>query len=165
MKNISDIYSRNIWKAIVPAYFQQPYAHFVQKCGSSTFVLLQNLPVGFIFENDPVGLDFTSNLMYDGNDEIIFGEGNKLQNRTGINSVDNGEKYPMQEPSHYKIQYQFHNDECLCFKGDFLNICALVCNPSVVDNIKNQMLGLPKKNTFLFIENLVEIFQSRLCYR
>ena len=58
MKNISDIYSRNTLKAIVPAYYEYPYAHFVQKRGGSKFVLLQNFPVPTLFDNDPVGLDF-----------------------------------------------------------------------------------------------------------
>jgi len=45
LRNISDIFSRNTLKAIVPAYCEYPYAHFVQKRGVSKFVLLQNFPV------------------------------------------------------------------------------------------------------------------------
>ena len=77
LRYISEIYSRNILNSIVPSYCQPPYANFVQKHGSSDFGLLQNFPVGFIFENDPVGFDHTSHVMYAGLDEIIFGLGYK----------------------------------------------------------------------------------------
>ena len=79
LRSISDIYSWNTLKAIVPAYCEYPYAHFVQKRGVSKFVLLQNFPVPTMFDNDPVGLDFSLHVMYAGDDEIFFGVGHKLQ--------------------------------------------------------------------------------------
>ena len=109
LRYISEINSRNILNAIVPAYCQPPYAHFGQKRGCSDLVLLQNFPVGFIFKNHPVLLDFTSHVMYYRHDEIIFGVGHKLQKRTGNNTVENDKKPPIQEPSCYKIQCRFHN--------------------------------------------------------
>ena len=55
---------------------------FFKKHGVSKFFLIQNFPVTMIFKNDPVGLDFSSHVMYAGHDEIFFGVGHKLQSRT-----------------------------------------------------------------------------------
>ena len=136
-------------KAIVPAYCEYPYAHSVQKHGVSKFVL-HNFPVPTMFDNDPVGFDFSSHVMYAGHDEIFFGVGHKLQSRTGNNAVENNEKPPMQEPSLFKLNQQVQNEENLCFNGAFINMCELVCNKTVVNDIKQQMALLPKTTKISF---------------
>ena len=103
-----------------------------------------------MFDNDPVGLDFSSHVMYAGHDEIFFGVGHKLQSRTGNNAVENNKKPPMQEPSLFKLNQQVQNEENLCFNGAFINMSALVCNKTVVHDIKQQMALLPKTTKISF---------------
>ena len=76
--------------------------------------------------------------------------GHKLQIRTGNNAVENDEKPPMQEPSLFKIDQQIQNEENLCFNGDFINMCTLVCNETVVNKIKQQMALFPKTTKINF---------------
>ena len=68
----------------------------------------------------------------------------------------------MQEPSLFNIDQRVQNEENLCFNGAFINMCALVCNEPVVNDIKQQMALFPKttKISFQVLLNWLKISKA-----